>query len=343
MVAIGLNFVIFEQNGVDERFLNDFFVRLPELQELDQQSLNLVVQSHRAFNASKIDSYEENQIARYVNGEIVSESDSSDFEDNPLELEKNAIVQKKQSSIRRQVKRLKTKAIAEKRFLSRRRSHKTIGEVIEQYVQDHNVGADAWRRTGILTFDGNANIKCKVTYNKIKNHLEKVFGRTFGYGTVVELCVPRNKRRKTSKRYRGLAKVTTRRARKGFCLRFNPDAHWSASFYKGLNQLQYKDGRSILNINRDDACGFRLDTITTCKQYATPVVKGNEVLTTRTDFVNRYPSLLQTTSYNFTKTDTTAEVCVGVVKACKNAAQHYSDLTMLPSSAPSVQRQFWLF
>ena len=101
---------------------------------------------------------------------------------------------------------------------------------------------------GILTFDGNANIKCKVTYKQIKNHLEKVFGRSLGYGTVVELCVPRNKRRKTSKRYRGLAKVTTRRARKGFCLRFNPNAHWSASFYKGLNQLQFKDGRFILTV-----------------------------------------------------------------------------------------------
>ncbi len=27
-------------------------------------------------------------------------------------------------------------------------------------------------------------------------------------------------------------------------------------------------------INRDDASGFRLDTITTFKQYATPVVTG---------------------------------------------------------------------
>ena len=79
--------------------------------------------------------------------------------------------------------------------------------------------------------------------------------------------------------------------------------------YKGLNQIQYKDGSYVLNINRDDAAGFRLDTITTCRQYATPVVSGNEVLTTRTDFVNQYPSVLQTTSYNFSKTDTTAEVC----------------------------------
>ena len=153
---------------------------------------------------------------------------------------------------------------------------------------------------------------------------------TFSYGTVVELCIPRDRHRRSAKRYRGLANVTTRRARKGFNLKFNPDSHWSAAFYKGLNRLQYEDGHQILNINRDDAAGFRLDTITTCKQYATPVVQGSEVFTTRTDYVNKYPSIIQTTSYNFTKTNTTPEVCVGVVKAVqKNPAQHYSDLLML--------------
>ena len=149
----------------------------------------------------------------------------------------------------------------------------------------------------------------------------------------MELCIPRNRHRRSAKRYRGLANVTTRRARKGFNIRYNPDAHWSSAFYKGLNQLQYQDGSQILNINRDDAAGFRLDTITTCKQYATPTVRGSDVLTTRTDYVNKHPSVIQTTSYNFSKTNTTPEVCIGVVKATpvhhKNPAQHYSDLMML--------------
>lgn len=38
---------------------------------------------------------------------------------------------------------------------------------------------------------------------------------------------------------------------------------------------------------------------------------------TRTDYVNKYPYMLQTTSYNFTGTSTTEEVSVGVVKALK--------------------------
>ena len=52
----------------------------------------------------------------------------------------------------------------------------------------------------------------------------------------------------------------SRRARKGFTLKYNPDAHWSSALYRGLNLIQYTDGENILNINRDDASGFRLDS-----------------------------------------------------------------------------------
>lgn len=57
--------------------------------------------------------------------------------------------------------------------------------------------------------------------------------------------------------------MTTRRARKGFELRFNPDAHWSSALYRGLNVIEYTDGTDVTNTNRDDASGFRLDTLTT--------------------------------------------------------------------------------
>ena len=43
------------------------------------------------------------------------------------------------------------------------------------------------------------------------------------------------------------------------------NAHWSASLYKGLNEIQLKDSRDMCLINRDVASGFRLDTLTTCK------------------------------------------------------------------------------
>lgn len=60
--------------------------------------------------------------------------------------------------------------------------------------------------------------------------------------------------------------------------------------------IQYRDGRDIVNINQDDSSGFRLDTLTTNKQYGLPTVQEHDVLTTRTDYVNKYPSTLQTTT-----------------------------------------------
>ena len=98
----------------------------------------------------------------------------------------------------------------------------TIGKEIEDYVRSCNVGADAWQRTGVLTFDGNLHVKSKAIFGRIRDHLIKKFGRNFAYGTVVELCVARNKRRNSAEHYKGLAKVTCRRARKGFMLKFNP-------------------------------------------------------------------------------------------------------------------------
>ena len=116
-----------------------------------------------------------------------------------------------------------------------------------------------------------------------------VYNRKFGYGTVVELCVARNKRSKSSTRYRGLARVTCRRARKGFATRYNPDQHWSAAFYRGLDALQLKDGTDILTINRDDQVGFRLDILATHSKHVTLCISEEAPLTTKSDNVNKYP------------------------------------------------------
>ena len=39
-----------------------------------------------------------------------------------------------------------------------------IGKVIEDFVSSNNVGADSWRRTGMLTFDGNTRLPQKVFF-----------------------------------------------------------------------------------------------------------------------------------------------------------------------------------
>ena len=321
--------------------------QLPAL-NLGKEQENLALTSYRAFLADKCDAYEQERLARTVNGEVVTDSESDNPDDfvgltSILDEAGKQLISKRRATIKRRAQRTKAKAVAKRRFLSKKLSKKVsrimqncpdIGKTIESFVQERKVGADAWRRTGVLTFDGNTRLKEKVTYERVRQHLQHVYNRTFSYGSVVQLCVARNKRRLSAKRYKGVAMVTSRRARKGFCIRYNPDAHWSSAFYKGLNSVQYQDGRDIFNVNRDDASGFRLDTLATNKQHATPVVQNHEVLTTRTDYVNKYPSTLQVTSYNFSETATTPEVCVGVVKAPigihhKNPCQHAMDLKML--------------
>lgn len=219
-------------------------------------------------------------------------------------------------------------------MLQRRRSKRvgsvlskypSIGKDIEAFVRSSGIGAEAWRRTGVLTFDGNRKVRRKVTFGRIKTHLEEKYNTKFSYGTIVQLCVARNKRRKSAKNYKGVAHVTCRRARKGFELKYKPDSHWSNAFYKGLDMVQLKDGRDKVLLNRDDLSVFRLDTVASNKA-PTVCIQGQPSLTTKTDYQASYPNTLQTTSYNFTASENTGEVCVGVVKSAgihlKNQAQH---------------------
>ena len=70
----------------------------------------------------------------------------------------------------------------EQRFLKRRRSKKVsrilsqvpgTGKEIENFVKDCGAGADAWCRTGVITFDGNRKVKKKPTFKHVKEHLEE--------------------------------------------------------------------------------------------------------------------------------------------------------------------------
>ena len=331
-----------------EIYLEDAYNIIPS--DLPLEPRELLEQSHNAYVTDRDMRLQRDLVnADAINGFIIPDTDVIDVE-NDLDLDLTneklkAVVEKRKKAIQRHSRYLKKKAIADRNFLKKKASKTirgilqdcpNIGEVIETFVTERNIGADAWRRTGVLTFDGNVRVGKKVTFSRIREHLEEVFKRKISYGTVVELCIARNRRRRSAKRYRGVARVTCRRARKGFVLKYNPDAHWSAAFYRGLNKVQFEDGLNIVNLNRDDCSGFRLDTITTHKLHKTHAVQGKDTLTTHTDYVNRYPSTLQTTSYNFSKTSTTPELCAGVVKAAglfsKNPAQHSSDIAMLEKS-----------
>ena len=177
------------------------------------------------------------------------------------------------------------KRLAEKCLLKRRRSKRVgtilsecpgIGAEIEDFDKQCGAGADAWRRTGTLTFDGNRKVQKKATFRRIQQHLQDKYHRSISYGTVVQLCCARNKRRRSAARYHGLANVVSKQARKGFTIRYNPDTHWSSALYAALDKIQYRSGENIMNVGRDDQAGFRLDTMATHKLHATLCVKGSE-------------------------------------------------------------------
>ena len=199
-------------------------------------------------------------------------------------------LEKRVKAVRRKARREAVKQMTERRLLKRKQSrhlgrilreYSNIGRTVEEFVQNNGVGADAWRWTSVLTFDGNRRLNNKVTYSRIKEHLEKTYNTTFSYGTVVQLGVARNKRRKSSKNYKGLARVTCRRTRKGFTIRYNPDQHWFSALYRGLDYIQYADGTDKVILNQDDQAEFRLDSPATHGKHATLCIQGNVSLATK--------------------------------------------------------------
>ena len=111
-----------------------------------------------------------------------------------------------------------------------------------------------------------------VQRNGFKITSKYIQAQVLFYGTVLQLCATRNHRRLSSSCYNSVAQVTSRRARKGFTLKFNPDAHWSNLLYRSLNIFCVTDGSNIMFLNCDDAAGFRFDALTTHHQCSTPVV-----------------------------------------------------------------------
>ena len=49
---------------------------------------------------------------------------------------------------------------------------------------------------------GNVNVGQKMLYSRIKDYLEEKYGHKISYGTVVQLCVARNRRNISAKRYK---------------------------------------------------------------------------------------------------------------------------------------------
>lgn len=104
--------------------------------------------------------------------------------------------------------------------------------------------------------------------------------------------------------------------------------------YKILDKLQLQNASKKLVLNRDDQAGFRLDTTYTHSQHR--VLSVQQEVTTRTDFMNKYSSILQTSTYLLMDTDTSNERAAGIVKDHvsfnKHPSQHASDLKFLKTT-----------
>ena len=82
--------------------------------------------------------------------------------------------------------------------------------------------------------------------------------------------------------------------------------------------------------------GF-LDTTYTHKLYKSVSLKDTPEVTTRTDYVNKYKSVLQTLMHLMMETETTPQKVLGIVKPHqlhpKDPSQHMADLYMMTRMA----------
>ena len=180
------------------------------------------------------------QNAGLVNGLIVTDSESEDAEmwtkAETVEAEKRKLVEKQIVIMRQKLRRQRAKSVPDARFKVSKKRERNHGEIPKYWERQKSL-----QQNGLLeqtigiewTFDGNCNVKEKVTYNRIRKHLQELYGYHFLMALSYSCVWPGIRGGKVPKKYRGLTKVTTRRANKGFTLKFNPDNHWSAAFIVG--------------------------------------------------------------------------------------------------------------
>ena len=327
-----INCLFCEKSVIDEEIVEGFLSMV-----LQEQHQHLSESAMKILEASKETFFEVQRQRVMLND--AREDEMSDISESDDESQSNVDVTKAVKRIKDKWRKRFKICVAKKRIMNRKISKSTkgilkqfpdIGKVMERIVKDADIGADRWRRTGAYTITGNIKNSKRITFRKIREELMQHYKRNFSIGTVAELCAKRNKRRRASLRYKGVANIRFRKAWKGFSIKLNPDTHWSRSLYRNLDKLQ-KDNTNMSIFGRDDQAGFRLDTTYTHKQYGSHL--DENTVTTRTDFVNKRATVLQISSYNFPETNNSVEVCVGVVKASlvhtKSPTQHMCDLEML--------------
>ena len=165
-------------------------------------------------------------------GLIVSDNSSDEGQsnyaaiDNVFSKEGIEAIKKERQKIKRRARYALKKKIAEERLLRGRTSRKVgrvlaecpdIGEVIECFVKESGCGADKWRRTGVMTFDGNVRVNKKVTFERIREHLQYHYKKNLVmellYNSVLREitgdCLPRGTKGLPRSQAEEFAKVST--------------------------------------------------------------------------------------------------------------------------------------
>ena len=145
-------------SAVFDQFLVDFAAQLP--------NLGLTEEEHRLSEHSRV-AYLEHLREKEADLERLSNSSSGSSEESN---EETSLSPSERDKIRLKLKQIDDKLckrskreIEAQRFLCKKVSRSTetiidtypdIGDVIESFVQESDVGADSWQRTGVYTFSG---------------------------------------------------------------------------------------------------------------------------------------------------------------------------------------------
>ena len=155
--------------------------------------------------ADSLDSESDNDPPAEIQDLIQTDSETDDPEDylaitNTNGLRVKEKVKKLSQTIYRRTERKFAKKISQESLLKRKLpkhvsrillKYPDIGKIMENYVHDNLVGADAWRQTRVLTFNRNLKREKRVTYQRIQQYLQKTLSGQvcmWNYSTVV--CVP---------------------------------------------------------------------------------------------------------------------------------------------------------
>ena len=139
--------------------------------KLNEREKSIIEQSRQAYLLSERLQGNQSDVDDDAIGSETEESgaDWGNIHD-PLQPEARDIISQKVKQLKRNARRKAAQRIAEARFLRRKRGKNVgkilkecpdIGSTIENYVKSAGVGADSWRRTGILTFEGNRKVEKK--------------------------------------------------------------------------------------------------------------------------------------------------------------------------------------